>query len=516
MARSQRHQCALVRFSKCEEAAVSTEYSVLLTILAVAIIAAITLLSRNVTSWFSGTSETLANVEIDEGYTATRGVPTRPTAAPAIERRVPINAQAWWLALLGSLSCLTVMYTSRIWRRVGEKEELHRRLQPEPQPTFDVYLRRQRILQKLFSDTGLLFKCRVQTGDLMSRQLCRCSPTATADEMRKAMKQNNVMHIFVCDNDKLVGIVHYGNLRGHSQTPAADLINPRNAQINEDVPLSQAITQMISEGHSVLAVTHHDELLGELTLTDLAITLQCTLQIFLRTAQAIQSSGLESDLRNGIADIRAAATMQQNSILNLKSQFGSVDQKSASQVNAQCIRETLEEMETHSADLSNQMRAFEQRVDDRIQKLMALFEVRIDEQTGLCNRKSLTETLDSLCALKARYGQAVSLLLLRPSFEGLDGVGDESRLRDWAHWLIDEVRDSDMTARANEDSFAVVLPHADEDATSQFAERLRESFQTKWDGDSCLVTASSTAEKTDDAESLLQRAFLGFKSRSAS
>jgi diguanylate cyclase (GGDEF)-like protein len=410
------------------------------------------------------------------------------------------------------------MYTSRIWRRVGEKEELHRRHQPEPQPTFDVYLRRQRILQKLFSDTGLLFKCRVQTGDLMSKQVCRFPPTATADELRIAMKKHNVMHVFVCDGEQFLGIVHYGRLRGHSDTPASRLLDTRMARIDEDVPLSQAITQMISEGHSVLAVMHGDELLGELTLTDLAITLQCTLQIFLRMAQAVQSSGLESDLRDGIAELQLTAKRQQNAILDLTGKLDSRAPSSPSPENVDLIRERLSEIEETCAELTGQMEGFAGRVEERIGKLMSLFEIRIDEETGLCNRKSLTETLDSLCALKARYGQAVSLLLVRPALED-NSFGmqpGQSKLRAWANWLMDEVRDSDMTARANKDSFAIVLPHADAAATSRFARRLHASYQTRCHGAAdSLITASSTAEKSDDAASLMERAFRGLETASA-
>ena len=58
--------------------------------------------------------------------------------------------------------------------------------------------------------------------------------------------------------------------------------------IAPETPLSPAITYLINENISCLPVVDNGRLCGVLTTTDLVLTLQCTLQLWLRLAQVLQ------------------------------------------------------------------------------------------------------------------------------------------------------------------------------------------------------------------------------------
>lgn len=152
-----------------------------------------------------------------------------------------------------------------------------------------------------------------------------------------------------------------------------------------------------------------------------------------------------------------------------------------------------------------------------MQNLMTLFEPRIDALTGLCNRSGLEDTLRSMCAMNRRYKQSVSFMLTqfvadeKPDHDS-SIPADEERLRRWGKWLDENVRETDLVARYDDETFGIVLPHTDQEAASQCRSRLETEFSRSEFGSigTSMIVAVATASESDGAVDLMKRANTAF------
>ena len=87
---------------------------------------------------------------------------------------------------------------------------------------------------------------------------------------------------------ELVGVVSDRDLRQSRGATAQQLMSYPALSCAPDTPVSAAITYLMNENISCLPVVDGGRLCGVLTTTDLVLTLQCTLQLWLRLAQVLQ------------------------------------------------------------------------------------------------------------------------------------------------------------------------------------------------------------------------------------
>jgi diguanylate cyclase (GGDEF)-like protein/putative nucleotidyltransferase with HDIG domain len=120
---------------------------------------------------------------------------------------------------------------------------------------------------------------------------------------------------------------------------------------------------------------------------------------------------------------------------------------------------------------------------------------RIDELTGLFNRRHFDERLKEEITRHARYGGTFSILMLdldsfkvyndifgHPAGDQLlTKVGDVTKL---------SIRTSDQAFRYGGDEFAIILPHIDTDSAFRVSERVRQSIAREMQASSSGVTAS--------------------------
>jgi diguanylate cyclase (GGDEF)-like protein len=120
---------------------------------------------------------------------------------------------------------------------------------------------------------------------------------------------------------------------------------------------------------------------------------------------------------------------------------------------------------------------------------------RIDELTGLLNRRSLDETITSEINRHDRYGGVFSLIILDlDSFKDFNDnyghlAGDEL-LKEMGRVIKRSIRGADQAFRYGGDEFAILLPHTRHEAAERVAERVRRRIDSNVFGEYRPTTAS--------------------------
>jgi diguanylate cyclase (GGDEF)-like protein/putative nucleotidyltransferase with HDIG domain len=120
---------------------------------------------------------------------------------------------------------------------------------------------------------------------------------------------------------------------------------------------------------------------------------------------------------------------------------------------------------------------------------------RVDELTGLLNRRSLDEMIDSEISRHSRYGGEFSLAILDlDSFKAYNDtyghLAGDKLLQEIGFTIKAAIRTSDYAFRYGGDEFAILLPQTSIDAAFQVAERVRRNIADTMKDDKVPVTAS--------------------------
>jgi len=120
---------------------------------------------------------------------------------------------------------------------------------------------------------------------------------------------------------------------------------------------------------------------------------------------------------------------------------------------------------------------------------------RVDELTGLLNRRSLDELIASEISRHSRYGSVLSLIILDlDSFKVFNDnyghLAGDKLLKRIGNILKSSIRNTDQAFRYGGDEFAVLLPNTPIDATNQVAERIRNRIASEVEAGSIQITAS--------------------------
>ncbi|NYF79792.1 GGDEF domain-containing protein [Granulicella arctica] len=144
-------------------------------------------------------------------------------------------------------------------------------------------------------------------------------------------------------------------------------------------------------------------------------------------------------------------------------------------------------------------------------------EARIDELTGLMNRRAMRVAVLQAIARCRRSNQQMSLVMM--DLDGLKGVNDrlghdagDMVLREVSKSLCDNLRFGDDLARLGGDEFCLLLPAADEAEAVQVAERCRRrlaELELTYHGEKIVISASFGVAHSPDCtlhwEELLRR-----------
>jgi hypothetical protein len=117
-------------------------------------------------------------------------------------------------------------------------------------------------------------------------------------------------------------------------------------------------------------------------------------------------------------------------------------------------------------------------------------------------KAEMAARIESLLSLQLRYDQSFSLALLRTS-------GEPQHL---GATITAQVRETDLVARYDDQTFSVVMPQTGPDAACQLIERIRDLVETNVSPDPANASPThvfggvATADCQDNVESLLARA----------
>jgi diguanylate cyclase (GGDEF)-like protein len=120
---------------------------------------------------------------------------------------------------------------------------------------------------------------------------------------------------------------------------------------------------------------------------------------------------------------------------------------------------------------------------------------RVDELTGLFNRRHLEERLKEEIARHSRYGEAFSILLLDlDNFKTYNDIyghpSGDTILSQAARTVRNSIRDADQAFRYGGDEFAVILPNTSMEDARVVAERVREQLERRMKEKAIAVTCS--------------------------
>ena len=276
----------------------------------------------------------------------------------------------------------------------------------------------------------------------MTPDLIVIPPTMSIEEMEFLMKERRLHHLMVCGRGgALLGIISDRDLQPQRGSTAQQLMSHPVLTATPETPLNPAITFLINENISCLPVVEDGQLCGILTTTDLVLSLQCMLQLWLRMAQVLQQdSGWSRELDT------IAASLDGN---------------------------------LSQSDYAAQVQKVRAAIHQQLEDILNCVDLRTDVLTGIDNRRGLEEMFDMLLAAQNRYGHAFSMaIVVIDHFQEISkSCGDAAAaplLKTVAKMIQQSIRGSDFVARFRNDAFAVVLTHTGPERAASLCHRLHD------------------------------------------
>lgn len=342
-------------------------------------------------------------------------------------------------------------------------------------PAANPYNKRQHLLQELLKHGELLLKNRLEVRHLMTRDPMVVAPTTTFQELTLIIQQRRLHHLLVCNRGEVVGVISDRDLLAQRSATAQQLMSSPVLTVTPETLLSPAITYLINEHISCLPVVENGQLCGLLTMTDLVLTLQCTLQLWLRLTQVLQSDTTWTKELDTIT-----ATL---------------------------------DGDLTAAQLAERIAQARQTVQQTVRDLAGGIDLGADVLTGMSNRRGMDEVLDMLLAVKKRFGQPFSLAVV--AIDHFQQIGEscgeavtKHLVKVVARLVEQSAGESDYIARFRDDAFAVLMPQLGLAEAEAFIARVRDAARQDATLDIKLRLAAGavSAEPGEDAAQLLARA----------
>ena len=141
-------------------------------------------------------------------------------------------------------------------------------------------VKRQEIYRVLCRNLKEVLTCNVKVGHILSNLPVSVLPSEPVAKLAEIMKDNQIRHLLVCNaKGNLLGVVSDRDVSSGKGTTAEDIMTSHPCTVSVSTDLRTAITIMLKHRFSSLPVLEEERLVGIITVTDLIIMLQVTLQL---------------------------------------------------------------------------------------------------------------------------------------------------------------------------------------------------------------------------------------------
>lgn len=181
------------------------------------------------------------------------------------------------LSLVSGCPLWYALRKSRTTPKTTEPEEI---LPASPEAaTPKILAKRQECLRILSGEPELLLEGRIQVAHLMTSPAETIGPDDSAESAAARMNAENLSQMVVVDAERRVlGLLARSDLAGRGPATVRGRMSATTS-VAPDTALGTAATLLLARHAACLPVVKHDRCVGVITLSDLAIALQCLLQV---------------------------------------------------------------------------------------------------------------------------------------------------------------------------------------------------------------------------------------------
>ena len=272
------------RIAQNQSGSAVTEYALLLAVIACSVLFGARLIMTSQQNAYNNLAHIWGvpsdGATVPQHATANQTADGSRTQQIIAEQGTPIGLQVAALAtllILGAVAAGALVKT----RRQGEPQPDRIVAEPTLEQTEPERFakKRQEIYRVLSRNLKDLLTSNVNVGHILSQSPVCVDPSMSRDELARLMQKSKFRHLLVCSaKGALLGVISDRDVFTDGAS-AADLMTPDPYTISAEDDLRTAITVMLTHTISALPVIEHDKVIGILTVTDLIVMLQCTLQL---------------------------------------------------------------------------------------------------------------------------------------------------------------------------------------------------------------------------------------------
>lgn len=371
--------------------------------------------------------------------------------------------------------------------------------------------KREILWQQLIDDHDLLLKNQIEVRHVMTQHPIVISKSTSGKEIAKLISKHNVRHLLVCDKDKnLLGVVRASDHRADPSAAAEAILTPPQSSIAPKSTLGGAISTLIDKGVSFLPVVDQGILRGVLTPTDLVLTLHCSLQLWYRVAQTMETSSKRAEILEETSQSMAdTANQLKQQVKRLPQEVKTVIQTGK----ADGLVAEIDQMTNAVSQLMRQLDDAQSQIREQNEQIADLKEPAPDEATGTTSRQQFDRVIEKLLDQNRTSGEPLSVILFAAENhqqirqeEGQSAADDH--LKKLAECVARKLSPKDHLARYGEDTLAIILPGRTSTEARQLCTQLTESVSLiLCDMPSSNTHMSIAAARTgESAEELMARA----------
>lgn len=280
-------------FCRDNRAHAAVEYALMLAMIVGSALLIIDALGRDSSATFGGLSGTLGG----QRQVSSSGDPAHGDGSSAAAGQTQSSASVWGLArlavtcglLAAALGGVLVVYRARRARNAPETDDVPPAETAPPAEQLRYIAKRQQILRGLANDGRRVLHNQLLVRQIMSTPHARVLPETPCDELCELMSKYQIRHLLVCSGEgELRGIISDRDKQAAAGKTAADIMTPRPMFVGPEHMLAHAVTIMLERRISALPVLDNGRLVGIVTMTDVAMALQCTLQLVDRLIAEIE------------------------------------------------------------------------------------------------------------------------------------------------------------------------------------------------------------------------------------